>query len=98
MIQNDFFDSIGQKLSSRDVYYSHGSVINHAEASALGLEVKYLPPGDKIWERIWLLYCMYDHDCRKSRYLKVFEGRARSTAVAAGPDLASNPPAALPTP
>jgi hypothetical protein len=84
-----------QKLSSRDVYYSHGSVINHAEATALGLNVEYLPPNDVIWERVWLLYCMHDHDCRKSRYLKVFEGRARSTAIAASastPTTSPSPP------
>jgi ClpP class serine protease len=72
-----------QKLASRDVYYSHGAAISHTEATALGLKVKYLTPDDPVWQRIWLLYCMYDHDCRKSRYLKVFEGRARSTAVSA---------------
>lgn len=74
-----------QKLSSRDVYFSHGSVIDHMEAKALGLNIEYLPPNNEIWQRLWLLYCMYDHDCRKSRYLKVFEGRARSTAIAAPP-------------
>jgi hypothetical protein len=75
-------DDAVQKLASRDVYYSHGSAISHAEAAALGLTVEYLPPDDPVWQRIWLLYCMYDHDCRTARYLKVFEGRHRSTAVA----------------
>ncbi len=74
-----------QKLSSRDTYASHGSVIHHREATKLGLAVDYLPPDDPIWERLWLLHCMYEYDCRKSRYLKVFEGRARSTAIAAPP-------------
>jgi ClpP class serine protease len=74
-----------QKLASRDVYFSHGAVISHQEAAALGLQIEYLPPDSELWQRIWLLYCMYDHDCRKARYLKVFEGRARSTAVAAPP-------------
>lgn len=73
------------KLSSRSVYFSHGSTIDHIEASALGLAVDYLPPDDPVWQRVWLLYCMCDFDCRKSRYLKLFEGRARSTAVAAPP-------------
>ena len=39
-----------------------------------------LAPDDEVWQRVWLLYCMYEHDCRRNRYLKVFEGR---TAVAA---------------
>jgi Serine dehydrogenase proteinase len=73
------------KLSSRDVYFSHGSVIDHSEAKTLGLSIEYLPPDDPTWQRIWLLNCMYEHDCRQSRYLKVFEGRARSTAVAIPP-------------
>ena len=90
-------DTTVQKLSSRDTYYSHGSVINHTEATSLGLNIEYLPPDDPIWQRIWLLKCMYDHDCRQSRYLKVFEGRARSTAVAASaaPVAATSP---TPTP
>ncbi len=77
--------AVVQQLSSRDKYASHGAVIHHREATSLGLNVEYLPPGDPVWERLWLLYCMYDADCRKSRYLKIFEGRARSTAVAAPP-------------
>ena len=84
-----------QKLSSRDVYFSHGSAIDHREAKGLGLSVEYLPPDDPIWQRIWLLYCMYEHDCRKSRYLKAFEGRARSTAVAA--PIPASPAPAMPS-
>jgi hypothetical protein len=72
-------------LGTRETYFSHGSCIDHREASALGLNVKYLPPGDELWERIWLLYSMYDYDLRRDGYLKVFEGRARSTAVSAPP-------------
>jgi hypothetical protein len=30
-------DDVVAKLSSRDVYFSHGSVIDHSEAAALGL-------------------------------------------------------------
>lgn len=76
-------DTVVRTLSSRDIYFSHGSAIDHVEAKALGLAVEYLGPDDPIWQRIWLLYCMYEHDCRKSRYLKIFEGRMRSTAIAA---------------
>jgi hypothetical protein len=77
-------------LASRDRYHSHGSVIDHREASALGLNVEYLPPGNELWEWIWLLYAMYDHDARQNRYLKIFEGS--STAVAA-PVAPTGPPA-----
>lgn len=72
-----------QALATRDTYFSHGSVIDHREASELKLNVLYLPPGDELWEKIWLLYSMYDYDLRRDDHLKVFEGRARSTSVAA---------------
>jgi hypothetical protein len=84
-------DDVVQKLSSRDVYFSHGSSIDHKEAKALGLNVQYLPPDDALWQQLWLLHCMYEHDCRKARYLKIFEGRMRSTAIAAPPQ--PQPPA-----
>ncbi len=74
-------DETVKKLSSRDTYFSHGSVIDHLEATALGLTVEYLPPDDALWKRIWLLYCMYEHDSRKDRYLKIFEGHSISTAI-----------------
>jgi len=84
-------DTVVQKLASRDVYFSHGSVIDHVEAKSIGLKIEYLPPDNPIWQRLWLLYCMYEHDSRKTRYLKVFEGAARSTAVAAPAIQASHP-------
>jgi hypothetical protein len=78
-------DAVVAKLSSRDTYFSHGSVIDHKEAKQIGLNVEYLGPDDNIWRRLWLLLCMYEHDCRSARYLKVFEGRARSLSIAAPP-------------
>jgi Serine dehydrogenase proteinase len=76
-------ERVVNSLASRDTYFSHGSVIDHREASALGLSVEYLTAGDPLWERIWILYCMYDFDTRRDDYLKIFEGRARSTAISA---------------
>jgi len=63
-----------EKLLTRAVYPSHGSVIDHKEAAALGLSVEYLPPEDTNWKRLRLLACMYEWDCRKNHYLKIFEG------------------------
>jgi hypothetical protein len=88
-------DAVVNQLSSRDVYFSHGSVINFAEAKSLGLSVEYLAPETDLWQKIWLLYCMYDHDCRRDKYLKVFEGQAVSTSIAASKPLA---PVPIPTP
>lgn len=76
-------EKVVNSLATRDTYFSHGSAIDYREAQALGLSIEYLPNGDPLWERIWLLYCMYDFDTRRDGYLKVFEGRARSVAVSA---------------
>jgi hypothetical protein len=75
-------DSVVRDMSSRDTYPSHGSSIDHNEAKRLGLNVEILEESSELWRRIWLLHCMYDFDCRKSKYLKIFEGPAKSTAVA----------------
>jgi hypothetical protein len=78
-----------QKLASRDVYFSHGSAIDHVEASSLGLNIEFLRPENPVWQKVWLLHCMFEYDCRKSRFLKIFEGRSRSTAIAVPPPQAT---------
>lgn len=78
-------ERVAQALGSRDTYFSHGSVIDHREATQLNLEIQYLPPGDAPWERIWPPHSMYDFDVRRDNYLKIFEGRARGTAIGAPP-------------
>jgi hypothetical protein len=78
-------DTTVQALATRDVYFSHGSTIDHKEAAALGLNVEFLPHDDDVWQRLWLLYTMYDFDARRDGYLKIFEGRGRSTAIAQTP-------------
>lgn len=70
-------------LGTRDRYFSHGSAIDFREAHELGLQVEALAAGDPTWERLWLLYTMYDFDVRRDGYLKVFESRGRSTAISA---------------
>lgn len=74
-------DNTVQKLASREVFFSHGSVIDPAEAKSLGLNVRLLPYGDELWERVWLLYCMYAHDTGANGLVKIFEGRARSMSI-----------------
>ena len=78
-------EAVVEKLAGRDTYKSHGAVIDHREASNLGLNVCYLPNGNEVWSRIWLLYCMYDFDSHRSGLLKIYEGRARSTQIKAPP-------------
>ncbi len=75
-------ENVVASLCTRDKYFSHGSVIDHREAKQLGLAIEYLAPDSEVWQRLWLLYCMYDFDSRRSSYLKVFEGNSRSAAIA----------------
>ena len=74
-------ERVVQALSTRDTYFSHGSTIDLREAAQLGLNVEALDTNDEIWNRIWLLYSMYDFDSRRDCMLKIFEGRARSTSI-----------------
>lgn len=75
-------DVVVNSLATRDTYFSHGSTIDVTEAKGLGLNVLELNADDGLWKRIWLLYSMYDYDTRRDNYIKIFEGRAKSTAVA----------------
>lgn len=76
-------DATVSALASRDVFFSHGSVIDHREAAELGLKIAFLNGGDEVWCRLWLLYCIYMHDVERNAFLKVYEGRSRSTALKA---------------
>src|SRR5262249_6345402 len=76
-------DAVVQALSSRQTYPSHGSVIDADEAARLGLTVTKLSPDDELWQRLWLLRCMYDHDLAKMGGLKIFEGPTVSNALKA---------------
>ena len=88
--------AVVNKLLTRDTYFSHGSVIDHEEASSLGLAIEYLPPENDLWQRFRLLACMYEYDCRRNNFLKIFEGAVRSSAieapVSAGPQAQGQPP------
>jgi hypothetical protein len=81
-----------KSLSSREKYFSHGSVIDCEEALNLGLSVRREDPDSEFWKRIWLLHCMYDYDCQQNGYLKIFEGIIRSSALT--PTVLPSPPQA----
>lgn len=81
-------ERVATSLGTRDIYFSHGSTIDHREAANLGLAVEYLDAESELWQRIWLLYSMYDFDTKRDGYIKIFEGRGRSTSVAPGPAVA----------
>ncbi len=73
-------EDLVSQLSSAQRYASHGAVINAEEAENLGLDVTYLSPREELWRKIWLLYCMYDFDCQRQGYGKIFEGSRVSIA------------------
>ena len=71
-------DQVVDKLSSAQSYLSHGAVIDANDAITIGLNVNFLPSDNELWKRLWLLYCMYDYDCRKNNIGKLFEGEKYS--------------------
>ena len=70
-------------LTSRQQYHSHGSAIDADEAERLGLQVKKLSLDDDLWQRLWLLRCMYEHDATRAGALKIFEGPNISNSLRA---------------
>ena len=70
-------------LTSRQQNHSHGSVIDADEAERLGLQVKKLSLDDDLWQRLWLLRCMYEHDATRAGALKIFEGPNISNSLRA---------------
>jgi Serine dehydrogenase proteinase len=76
-------DTTVEALSSRNTYKSHGSVIDPDEAIRLGLSVDKMDAANEIWQKMWLLRCMYDHDVRRAGAHKVFEGPSVSNTLRA---------------
>lgn len=70
------------KLATRNVYHSHGSVIDYKEAGALGFNVTFLDQNSDLWKKFWLLRVMYQYDCPVGGYSKMFETARISTGVA----------------
>jgi hypothetical protein len=81
----EFIENIVNQISTRDVYYSHGSVIDYKEAQSLGLKVLYLEPSNELWQKIWLLRCIYDYDCKLNKLSKIFEGNKISSSISIAP-------------
>lgn len=74
-------DDTVEKLATKNVYHSHGSSIDADEAVALHLNVIKHAQSDALWQKIWLLRTMCQHDCGLQGYAKLFEGASISTAV-----------------
>jgi len=76
-------EDVVNKLATRELFHSHGSVIDADEAAALGLRIHRLSDNDDLWKRFWLLRCMYAYDARKAQLVKIFEGRKISNSLRA---------------
>ena len=75
-------DATVEILLGRTKYLSHGQVVNHQEArDLLQLNVKYLPPGDDLWELLWELYVRSDMFCHQGQNAKLFENDTISMAM-----------------
>lgn len=72
-----------QKLATKVEYHSHGSSIDADEAIKLKLKVQKMSPADELWQRIWLLRTMCQHDCQVNGYAKLFESSTLSTSTRA---------------
>ncbi len=73
---------IAGKLADTKRYLSHGTVIDHKEASKeLKLCVKYLPPSDPLWQALWRLYCHYEIDIRDEKLARIFESTTVSLSL-----------------
>lgn len=64
---------IAKYLATSNRLLSHGTVIDHVEATSIGLNVEYLAPEDALWQAIWRLYCAYEVDIQRASFAKIFE-------------------------
>lgn len=78
--QDDKFEEALKKLSSSTEYGSHGAVIDYGEAQELGLSVTWMPPEDRLWKLVWMLYCSYDFDTKSRGLGRIIEGAINSIA------------------
>lgn len=78
-------DALLDKLATRNVYHSHGAVIDADEAKGIGLNVVRYESNDPLWKKFWLLRSMYAYDCQVHQYSKIFEGKMISCPVAVMP-------------
>jgi hypothetical protein len=64
---------ISESLLDVRQWKSHNQMIGHGDARELGLNVRYLPPDDELWQLCWHLYCMQWLEVGKNK--KLFESR-----------------------
>lgn len=72
---------VAEELTDIEKYPNHGAVINYQEAIELGLNARYLPYSDPIWQAMWRLYVRYQVEMREKALVKVFESSSASVLI-----------------
>jgi hypothetical protein len=71
------------RISTREHYHSHGSVIDAKEAESLGFAVEWHDAASNLWRKFTLLRAMYAFDSAQQGFSKIFEGNRISLVVTA---------------
>lgn len=79
-LAEDRFEEVLKKVSSSTEYGSHGAVIDFSEAQELGLAAEWMPPEERLWKLVWMLYCCYDFDTKTRGLGRIIEGAINSIA------------------
>jgi hypothetical protein len=73
--------AIAETLVSTEAYPSHGAVINHLEATSIGLNVNYMKYDEELWQMLWRLFVRYTVEIREKEWVKVFESNKTSVTM-----------------
>jgi hypothetical protein len=66
---------IAKRLTNVARYRSHGIVIDADEAKSMGLKIKFVPPDDDLWRKLWSLHLAYQIEVSLFRTDKIIETR-----------------------
>jgi hypothetical protein len=70
-------EQVAKTFNDNKRFLSHGAVIDADLAKSLGLNVRYLPPDDALWQAYWRLYCAM-RLALSSNSQRLYEGQAAS--------------------
>ncbi|MEB3245721.1 MAG: hypothetical protein VKJ06_07030 [Vampirovibrionales bacterium] len=77
-------DELVTAFSTREVFASHGTPVGPAYLTENYIAVEHLSKENELWQKLWLLFCMYTHDCQMNGYSKIFE--TRKISISKAPD------------
>ncbi|WP_124728176.1 SDH family Clp fold serine proteinase [Staphylospora marina] len=72
---------VAEQLSNIEKYPNHGTVIDHQEATRLGLKIHYRSFADPLWQAYWRLYTKYLVMMREKAGIKIFESSTSSIMI-----------------